>query len=98
MATWICRECGQMNEGGSITCTNCDYPQLGSDREKAAWKRDKETYRAAELTPEAMAKTQKEFYHLAMGQINSINSKINTIMWIIVIAVILQVLLGLRIL
>jgi ABC-type nickel/cobalt efflux system permease component RcnA len=51
----------------------------------------------SELDPASLAKIQKEFYHAAFDQINSINNRINIIMWIIIIAVILQVLFGLHI-
>jgi hypothetical protein len=51
----------------------------------------------SEFDPASLAKTQTEFYHAAFDQINSINNRINIIMWIIIIAVILQVLFGLHI-
>ena len=48
--------------------------------------------------PAAQAEIERKFYSAAIDLMDSINRKLNFIVWVIVIAIILQILFGMRIL
>ena len=48
--------------------------------------------------PAAQAEIERKFYSASVDLMDSINRKLNFIVWVIVIAIILQLLFGLRIL
>ena len=48
--------------------------------------------------PAAQADIERKFYSASIDLMDSINRKLNFIVWVIIIAIVLQILFGLRIL
>jgi ribosomal protein L37E len=108
MATWRCEKCGWDNAEKWDKCAKCGYPQMGTKEEIEAWMHEKAQANAQAVAVQQaqqgvvdlayVTRTIGNFGQAQIDLLKSINGKLSFIVWVIIIGIILQILLGLRIL